>query len=90
MQNLFGRVLYLGKIEMILIGVVLVIAISVYIIYSVATSIDTINFIKTEIARATSKNKRRYWKKKLFVTYIRILPFASFILNLVSIGKDEE
>ena len=80
----------MGKIGLIFIGLALVVCILVYIICSVAMANDTLNLIKIEISRSTSDKERKYWKKKLLVTYIKTIPFGCLLLKLAGVGKDNE
>ena len=73
--------------DILIIIMVVAIILVVYAVCAAAIECDTFNQVKVEISRARNERERRYWKKKFWITCLKIIPFGYLIIKLTRIDK---
>ena len=51
---------------------------------------DILIQIKTEISRSNFEDERKYWRKKLWKTRIKIIPFGCLIMKLGELDNSND
>ena len=79
----------MSNADFILVGIILVLII-IRIVYGMVVQWDILIQIKTEISRSNFEDERKYWRKKLWKTRIKIIPFGCLIMKLGELDNSND